>query len=147
MPLSATRVLIIDDNDAVRRIVRSVLEGLVDGIHEADGGLAGIRAWKALKPGLVILDFEMPQVNGVVVTRFIREQEAGSDRRTAILMMTGHGDEEHVSAARLAKVDGLIGKPLSVGAVLSKAEDALDRSERQFRSDQARAQPHGLPGE
>ena len=137
MPLSATRVLIIDDNDAVRRIVRSVLEGLVDGIYEADGGLAGIRAWKSIKPDLVILDFEMPQVNGVVVTRFIREQEVGSGRRTAILMMTGHGDEEHVSAARRAKVDGLIGKPLSVGSVLSKAEDALVRSERQFRSDQS----------
>jgi len=145
--LAATRVLIIDDNDAVRRIVRSVLEGLVDGIHEADGGLAGIRAWKTLKPNLVILDFEMPQVNGVVVTRFIREQEAGSGKRTAILMMTGHGDEEHVSAARLAKVDGLIGKPLSVGSVLSKAEDALNRSERQFRSDQAQADAQRLSGE
>lgn len=128
MDLSQARVLVIDDNPAARKIARSVLEGLVQGLFEADGGLNGLKAWTRLQPELVLLDFEMPKISGEVVARYIREQEKGTGRRTAILMMTAHGDAAHVTAARRADVDGLVGKPLTVGGILGKATDALVRA-------------------
>jgi CheY-like chemotaxis protein len=130
--LSAARILVVDDNKSVRKIVRAVLEGLAGGVFEADGGLAGIRAWSQLKPDLVFVDFEMPRVNGAVLTKYIRERERGANRRTAVLMMTAHGDAEHVGAARAADVDGLIGKPLSVGLILERALRALARSQQRL---------------
>lgn len=134
MDLSTCRVLIIDDNLAARKIVRSVFEGLVGGVYEAPGGLEGIRAWRRLQPDLVIVDFEMPQVNGPVVTKYIRREEARADRRTAVLLMTGHGDLNHVETARRADVDGMIGKPLTVGLLLGRAAEALARSEQRRKA-------------
>lgn len=128
MKLSTARILIIDDNKPMRDIVRSVLQGIVAEVLEADGGANGLNIWLHKRPDLVIIDYEMPRVNGVVFTKVIREQERGG--RTPILMMTGHGDADHVAKARAAGVDALIGKPITPGLLLERMAAAFASANR-----------------
>src|ERR1700751_3018157 len=99
MEVSAARGLIIDDCKPIRKIVRVVLQAFVQEIFEADSGVAGLRAWTMHRPDLIIVDFEMPRVNGATVTKVIRKHERDGDRRTAVLMVPAHGDMRHVKEA------------------------------------------------
>jgi CheY-like chemotaxis protein len=136
MEVSAARVLVVDDNRHVRKIVRTVLQGFVAETLEADGGVAGLRVWSELRPDLVIVDYEMPRVNGALVSKVIRDQERSRERRTAVLMMTAHGDKRHVTEARAADVDGLIAKPLTARLILERTICALENAQQVLLAEQ-----------
>ncbi len=73
--LPMTRILIADDNDVVRQMIRSLLESRDDFevCGEAANGMEAIDKAKQLKPDLVILDITMPQVDGLEAARVIRK--------------------------------------------------------------------------
>ena len=125
MQLWAAQVLIIDDNAQVRRVLATILGGVVAGIREAADGVAGLGLWLATRPHLVFVDYEMPELCGTTCIKILRRQEAALGARTAVLMITGHADRDHVMAAREAGADGFIVKPLAPEAILDRAAQAL----------------------
>jgi DNA-binding NarL/FixJ family response regulator len=72
--LVTRRILIVDDNQAVRRALRSVIEAVPALVvcGEAENGLIGIKLAQELKPDLIILDLSMPVMNGFQAARIMR---------------------------------------------------------------------------
>jgi len=66
-------ILIVDDEELVRRTARSVLCDLVDVCHEAENGQEALEKVKQLKPDLVLLDISMPVMNGLRAAYEIRQ--------------------------------------------------------------------------
>jgi CheY-like chemotaxis protein len=66
-------ILIVDDEELVRRTARSVLCDLVDVCHEAENGQQALEKVKQLKPDLVLLDISMPVMNGLRAAYEIRQ--------------------------------------------------------------------------
>src|SRR5665647_306739 len=66
-------ILIIDDNAFMRKVVRTLLMNVgVRTIYEAGDGIAGLEAIRTVSPDIVILDWEMPYINGPEMMRIIR---------------------------------------------------------------------------
>ncbi len=121
------RVLVVDDNPHVRSIVREVLSAAGMDVREANEGGAALRLLQQWRADIALVDYEMLPVNGAEFTRQVRQSKVPGMRDMAVLMMTAHGDKTRVMEAREAGVDGLLAKPLSIGAILSRIEAVLAR--------------------
>ncbi len=122
-----TRVLVVDDNPHVRSIVREVLTAAGMEVRECADGGAALNLLKQWRADIALVDYEMHPVNGAQFTREVRQSKFADLRGMAVLMMTAHGDAKRVMEAREAGVDGLIAKPLSIGAILTRIEAVLAR--------------------
>jgi CheY-like chemotaxis protein len=75
VPAQAPRVLLVDDNPAMRRVLRGLLEDAgIEVVGEATNGLEGIAQAQALQPDVVLMDWRMPQLDGLQATSRIRQQ-------------------------------------------------------------------------
>ena len=78
-------VLLVDDDDAIRSTVRSVLKaGGLDVAGEAANGEAGVKQFKKVSPDIVLLDIDMPKMNGVDALRAMRKE----NDQACIIMFT-----------------------------------------------------------
>ena len=103
-------ILIVDDDDNFREILRAKLE--VEGfvIHEAVDGQDGLEKAKAIKPDLVVLDIRMPKMSGV--QSLLRIKEDADIKNTKILFSTNFGENQQDSFwldDKFAKEAGAIG--------------------------------------
>lgn len=104
----STSVLIIDDSLVMRKALRTLLEKTSQWhvCGEADNGEAGVVMVKELNPDVVILDFEMPIMNGLEAAKYI----AAEYPRTPILMLTMHDTRAIHLCARSAGMRRVISK-------------------------------------
>lgn len=128
------KVMVVDDNRHVRKLVATILETLSAEVVECEDPRHALRVYAAFRPDIVIVDFEMPGMSGAEFTQAVRKEEAAWGRRTAILLMTAHSDARRVTQAAQAGVDGLVAKPLSTGLLLQRVESALARAASLARS-------------
>jgi CheY-like chemotaxis protein len=131
MQLADAQVLIIDDNAQIRMLLTKILSGVCGRIGESSDAIDGLAQWLALRPQLVFVDYEMPELSGATFTKILRSQEAVLGGRTAVFMITGHADRDHVMAAVQAGADGFIVKPLAAADILERAAEALAKDERE----------------
>lgn len=89
------RILVIDDDNQVRRVVIDMLEMLGHQVHESASGQHGLQQIEALEPDLVLLDFAMPNINGAEVARRARIKRA----RLPIIFISGFSDTEQLEQA------------------------------------------------
>jgi DNA-binding NarL/FixJ family response regulator len=92
------RVLIVDDNPSMRRLIRSVIEGVADVIGECGDGSEAVAAYDALQPDCVLMDIRMEPMDGVTATR----QIAAAWPAARICIVTEHDDADLRAAARRA---------------------------------------------
>jgi CheY-like chemotaxis protein len=93
-------VLVADDNAAGRELVRTVLERCGYEIAEAADGLEALRAARELRPDLIILDLNMPRMDGFGVIRELRrDPEFAAIPVLALTANTMQGDRQHALAA------------------------------------------------
>ena len=120
--LSGLSVLLVEDNEMNREIAKDILEFYGIKVDTADDGDTAVRIVKRSKPGtynLVLMDIQMPRMNGYEATREIR---ALSDERLAgipIVAMTANAFEEDIKAAYAAGMNGHIAKPIDVKKLLA----------------------------
>ena len=103
----AIRVLIVDDTDHVREMLAQML--LLDGFEvagKAAGGLEGVRMVESRSPDIVIMDYKMPQVDGITATRSIREIAP----TIPVVLYTAYLDHDLEARAVAAGVTACIGK-------------------------------------
>ncbi len=94
--MPSSRVLIIDDHDIVRLSLRSLLEGQGHTVEEADDGLDGLRKALHWKPDVVLIDLDVPLLDGYGVARHLR-QKLGEEIR--LIALTGQDEPQRVRAA------------------------------------------------
>ena len=120
------RALLIEDNAYMRRILLTVMRGL--GFPRplvANDGVIGLKAFEDHRPDLVIVDWEMPNLNGPGVVRAIRNPERGQAAFTPIVMVTAHTDRRRVIEAVRLGVNEVITKPMSIQAFATRVSSAL----------------------
>ena len=113
--LSQLRVLVVDDNQPIRMLIRSLLMDLGVGLVDmADGGESGWREYLKKKPDIVIVDWRMKDVDGIELTRRVRTDSQSHTPHTPIVMTTGFTSKERVFLARDAGVTEFLIKPFTV---------------------------------
>ena len=114
-------VLIVDDNQYMRKVVRNILVNIgVKNIHEAADGIAGLEAIRMFAPDLVILDWEMPLLNGAELVRIVRSPGVFPVPDVPIIMLTGHVERWRVIEASRLGVNEFLKKPVSGKALLDR---------------------------
>lgn len=112
----STRVLLVDDSTTVQLIVQSMLEHLGCIVDVAANGVQGIAMWRSHRYDLILMDCEMPDVDGFEATRMIRELEPINER-TPIIALTSHAEASSREACVLAGMDGHLAKPATLEAL------------------------------
>ncbi|MFO1014774.1 MAG: response regulator [Caulobacteraceae bacterium] len=129
--LAGLRVLVIDDNMNTLRMVSDVLRAAgVGQVFIAQDGVRGIEAMAARHPHIIFCDREMPAMDGLQFTRFVRgaslsPDERVPDPRVPIIMLTGQRSERDVEQARKAGVNEFVAKPFTPAGLLSRIELVL----------------------
>jgi CheY-like chemotaxis protein len=122
----AVEVLVVDDNQYMRKVVRNLLVNLgVKNIHEAGDGIAGLEAIRMFAPDLVILDWEMPLLNGAELVRIVRSPGVFPVPDVPIIMLTGHVERWRVVEATRLGVNEFLKKPVSGKALLDRMVSIL----------------------
>jgi diguanylate cyclase (GGDEF)-like protein len=107
----ALRVLIVDDETSMRMYLRAVLEQLGYQVFEAENGQQGLETALSVQPQIMIVDWLMPELDGLQLTRALRNTRLG--REMYILMLTALGDEERLVEAFEAGADDYLSKPVN----------------------------------
>ena len=117
------RILIVEDTEDNRQILRDLLTAAGYGLLEAVDGEQGVAMAKAEKPDLILMDIQLPQIDGYEATRRIKADPAL--RHIPIIAVTSYalsGDEEKT---RAAGCDAYIAKPFSPRQLLAKVRELL----------------------
>jgi two-component system KDP operon response regulator KdpE len=125
MTETGARVLVVDDEPAIRRFLRVSLAAHGYVIFEAGDGQSALSAVSADRPDLVILDLGLPDLDGIEVTRLLREWT-----RIPIIILSVRGQEADKIAALDAGADDYVTKPFGAGELLARMRVALRRAGR-----------------
>ena len=122
------RILLADDNPAIRRCLRGLLDHHADWlvVDEASNGKEAVERFESTHPDLIVLDFQMPEMNGLDAARFI----VNASPKTPILMVTIHLSKQLSDEARRVGIRGACAKT-NINAVVD-AVGALLREETYF---------------
>jgi two-component system, chemotaxis family, chemotaxis protein CheY len=103
-------VLVVDDSPTIRGFARLLLRSLDVKVVEAEDGAKGLAAARANAPTLVLVDVNMPVMDGLALTRELRKDRALKD--VPILLLSGEKSEELQQKGRDAGANELLTKPL-----------------------------------
>lgn len=117
------KLLIVDDEDGVRALVRMTLDNGLYEIIEASEGLEALDLAREYHPDLVLLDVMLPDVSGMDVCRKIKDDPGLSS--TTVVMLTARAQTSDVGDAEEAGADGYFTKPFSPIALTRKVESIL----------------------
>lgn len=109
-------VLVVDDDEVIRRVVRTVLEADDFEVVEARDGAEALEMVTTEHPMVVVLDVMMPGLDGVEVCRRVHGDG------TKVLMLTARDDAAVEQASKEAGADGFLAKPFSSVELLDKVE-------------------------
>lgn len=113
--LVGTRVLVVDDNPVSQEILQSYLEGFLFDVTLADSGEEALRMIKSSSDNpyqLVLMDWQMPGMDGITTSNKIKHDPMLADVPT-IVMVTAHGRQDLMEQAEHAGLDGFLIKPVS----------------------------------
>lgn len=116
--MNTIRVLLVDDATRVRDDLRTLLtlSGAIEIVGEAENGLEAIQQFEALLPEAVLMDLEMPEMNGYEAIRWIKTHEP--DCR--VIALTVHDYEEAQKQAKEAGADAFVVKGAPLETILQE---------------------------
>jgi PAS domain S-box-containing protein len=106
-------LLVVDDNAVNRELIAAILAPVGLDIETAADGLEAVEAAGRRRYDLILMDIQMPVMDGMAATRRIREAEPPGERRTPIIAMTANVLPEQVARCFEAGMDDHLGKPIS----------------------------------
>ncbi|UOX88244.1 response regulator transcription factor [Amycolatopsis sp. FBCC-B4732] len=119
----AGRVLVVDDDETVRDVVRRYLEVAGFTVDQAGDGAEGLAKFAAHEPDLVVLDVMMPGINGLEVCKRLRQVS-----QVPIVMLTALGEEENRIAGLQLGADDYVTKPFSPKELALRVASVLRRA-------------------
>src|SRR5712664_1163217 len=132
--MGSKKILVIDDEHYTRKVIRALLMSIgVKKIQEACDGHAGLDAICTVCPDIVLVDWEMPGLDGPGFVRTVRSPESFPHPDVPIIMLTGHGERSRViEAARLGVHEYLL-KPVSSRGLQSRILSVITQPRRMVR--------------
>jgi CheY-like chemotaxis protein len=127
LPARGLRLLLAEDNRVNQRLAVRVLEKHGHRVTVAENGLEVLKALKQSDFEMVLMDIQMPEMDGLEATRTIRRQEQATGAHIPIVALTAHalhGDRERCVEAGM---DDYISKPIKVEELLTTIEKWADR--------------------
>ncbi len=127
------RILLVDDQGSVRQGLRMrlALEADMEVVGEAGDGIEALRATERLAPDIVVMDVEMPHMDGITATRQLREAMP----QIAVIMLSIHGDRDARESAHDAGAAAFVEKRGGLAPLLDAIHDV--------ESARTRADPDG----
>ncbi len=119
------RILVVDDERAIRRFMRASLTAHGYRVFEASTAQEGLDAAPTVRPDLIILDLGLPDLDGIDVTRQLREWS-----KIPIVILSVRGQDEDKIAALDAGADDYLTKPFSTGELLARVRVAMRHAAR-----------------
>lgn len=127
-PTIPVRILVAEDNTINQRLLALMLKRLNYEVHVADNGRAAIEAWKERDFDLILMDMQMPHVDGLEATRYIRQAERTGRKRVPIVAVTANARAEDRAACLAAGMDDYIAKPIRSDELVEKVNRAVNGS-------------------
>jgi signal transduction histidine kinase len=123
---SDLKVLAAEDNPINQLVLKTLLAQLGIKPVVVDNGEDVVKAWENAAWDIILMDIQMPVINGVEAARAIRKQEAERGlRRTPIVALTANAMAHHILEYRDAGMDGQVSKPIQAGTLFSTIEAVL----------------------
>ncbi len=120
------RVLAAEDNTVNQLVLKTLLHQIGVDPTVVDDGEAAVEAWRNEPWDLILMDVQMPRMDGPTATRRIRQLEAASGReRTPIIALTANAMSHQVAEYAAVGMDGFVAKPIEIGRLFAAMRDAL----------------------
>lgn len=127
MATHSPKVLIVDDNDLMRTLLRGILRSeSCQVVGEAKNGTIALELVDRTYPDVVFLDVMMPEMDGLEVLQYIKERHA----HIKVIMITGNPSVENVQESIQGGASGFIVKPFNMARVLDTLHKALQGTEK-----------------
>jgi DNA-binding response OmpR family regulator len=123
--MNGSRILVVDDDDDIRNLVKTLLERGGAEVREAANGREGLREFHAWRPDLVVLDVSMPELDGWNVLERMRDMS-----EVPVLMLTARGDELERVRGLQAGADDYVVKPFGRQELVARINALLRRAQR-----------------
>lgn len=121
----AYNILYIEDNADNLRLVRRALEARNYTVHEAVNGLMGLDQAEAIKPDVILLDINLPDIDGYEVAKRLRNSPVTDLRYTPIIAITANALKGDAEKALSAGCDVYMAKPINVRELWARVEAFL----------------------
>jgi len=122
------RVLIVEDNDHFRALLRTILEAIgVEDIREARDGDEAMRELQDFDASIALVDWKMQNMDGIECVRQIRSEEGSANPYLPVIMVTAYSDHSLVQKAQNAGVHEFLGKPITARDLLQSIANVLER--------------------
>jgi CheY-like chemotaxis protein len=105
-------VLVAEDNADIRFMLKALLELRGYRVLLADDGQAAVEAARAERPDLILVDLQLPRLNGFAVARFVRQTD--ELRTVPVVVVTGHDPLQHRQLALAAGCNAYLQKPIDI---------------------------------
>src|SRR5205807_263179 len=126
--VATKRVLVVEDEDAIRQTLRYNLSREGYAVSEANTGPTALSAARRERPDLILLDLMLPELNGLEVCRVLRQEMS-----TPILILTAKGSELDKVVGLQVGADDYVTKPFSLNELMARVNALLRRSEMTTR--------------
>ena len=124
------RILLADDHPANRKVVEIMLGESEVELSVVEDGKQALDLFAERTFDLVLMDMQMPVMDGLSATRAIRAlEQARGQARTPLVMLTANALPEHVEAGREAGADGHLAKPITMATLFAAIEAALGEAD------------------
>ncbi len=131
--LSEANILLVEDNAINQKIVLLSLKGKVKNIDLASNGKEALDKFGTTRYDIILMDIQMPIMNGIVATKKIRELEASSSLHTPIIAITANALSGDKEACIAAGMNDYISKPFQVEVLLKKMDVLLKDGQQKIR--------------
>jgi signal transduction histidine kinase/ActR/RegA family two-component response regulator len=124
-------ILLAEDHPTNQRVVRLILEAAGVRLDIVETGVAALDRLAAQSYDAVLMDMQMPEMDGLTATRLLRDRErAQSLPRTPVIMLTANALDEHIQASLAAGADAHLAKPVRADGLLAAVAAAVEPAEQ-----------------
>src|SRR5213595_986043 len=120
-----SQILVVDDDAVSRKILARLLASAGYQCHECEDGAEALALVHAKRPSLLLLDFDMPGLNGTEVLKTLRSDSDPAIAQIPAIMLTGHGSEASEVRCLQAGADDFVTKPINAAVLRARIETQL----------------------
>ncbi len=127
-------ILLAEDNPVNARVAMKLLERRGHSVKQVDNGQRAVEALASTQFDVVLMDVQMPVMDGWTATELIREREHVTGSRTPVLALTAHAMKEHEQRCYQAGMDGVVSKPFRPEELFAAVEAAVKRQREELHA-------------